>query len=369
MSLVKQCGVLAVLVLAAAGLWYTDVPATLFGSGGPTAGPGGAAGGQEDAVPAVVRPVNLKSEDTMVQSPGTGIASKSVTLYPESGGRVREILFSAGKRVKKGDPLLHLDDRAERLAVDLARVRLDEARRNFERKKKLAPRGTIAQAELEQAETQLAAARIILAQREHDLSERTLVAPFDGVTGISQVDPGERVSESTAVTSLDDRSTLLVDFDVPEAYASAVTIGGKVLINAWAAGEREFSGTVQAIESRIDPVTRTMRVRAAVPNDRDLLRPGMSFVVRMPVRGEPYPAIPSVALQWDRQGAFVWRIANGKAERVGLRVLKRTETIVLADAPLAEGDLVVVEGVQMMREGAGVRIVEEKENLEGKGSG
>lgn len=365
----SQLGLLVVVVAAGLALWFTDVPAMLSGSDGSDSGRGGGAKAERGAVPVVVAPVRLRGEDTVVQSPGTGIATKSVTLYPETAGRVSEILFSAGQAVKKGEPLMRLDSRAEKLAVDLARVRLEEVRRNFDRKKKLAPRGAIARAELDLAETQLAAARITLAQREHELSERTLVAPFDGVTGIAQVDPGERVSQTTAVTTLDDRSTVLVDFDVPEAYASAVKIGAELVINAWAAGQQEFRGTIQAIESRVDPVSRTMRVRAAVPNPNDLLRPGMSFVVRLPLRGDPSPAVPSFAVQWDRQGAFVWRINGGRAERVGLRILKRTETTVLADAPLKEGDLVVVEGVQQMRDGVAVRIIEDGADGTGEGRG
>jgi RND family efflux transporter MFP subunit len=353
----KQLGLLVVLLAGGVALWFSDVPAMLLGGDNADGRAARSAKGVRGPVSVMVAPVRLLGEDTVVQSPGTGIASKSVTLFPETAGRVSAILFSAGQTVKKGDPLMRLDDRAESLAVDLARVRLEEVRRNFERKKKLAPRGTVARADVELAETQLAAARITLAQREHELSERTLVAPFDGVTGIAQVDPGERVSQTTAVTTLDDRSTILVDFDVPEAHAGAVRIGAELIINAWAAGERTFRGTVKAIESRIDAATRTMRVRAAVPNDHDLLRPGMSFVVRLPLRGNPYPAVPSFAVQWDRQGAFVWRVADGRAERVGLRILKRTDTTVLADAKLAEGDLVVVEGVQQMRDGATVRII------------
>lgn len=177
------------------------------------------------------------------------------------------------------------------------------------------------------------------------------------MTGIPQVDPGERVSETTPVTTLDDRSSVLVDFEVPEAYAGGVRIGTMVDISAWAAGQRRFEGVVESIGSQVDSATRTLTVRAAVANEKDLLRPGMSFVVRMPLRGEQYPLIPSVAVLWDQQGSYVWRVKNGKAERVPVRILKRNEGSVLVDGALNRDDSVVVEGVQRMRNGRRVRIV------------
>lgn len=360
MSLLKQLAILAVVVLGGGALWLADV-AALIGGTDTRAQSGARSRGAGEAIPVITRPVQLASEATVVQAPGTGIAIQSVTLFPEAAGRVTEILFSAGKRVKKGAPLLRLDDRGERLAVQLARVHIKEARRKLDRMRKLAPRGTVARSELELAETALDAARITRAQREHELSKRTLVAPFAGVTGIPQVDPGERVSETTPVTTLDDRSTILVDFDVPEAYARGVEIGALIDITAWATGDRRFFGTVSSIASQIDAATRTLRVRAAVPNEEDLLRPGMSFVIRLALQGPRYPSVPSVAVQWNRQGAYVWRIADGKAERVPVRILKRTEDAVLVDAPLGEGEPIVVEGVQRMREGIVVRILAPKE--------
>jgi multidrug efflux pump subunit AcrA (membrane-fusion protein) len=99
-------------------------------------------------------------------------------------------------------------------------------------------------------------------------------------------------------------------------------------------------------------------VRAAVPNDHDLLRPGMSFTIRLPLAGERFPSVPSISVQWDRDGAFVWRVTDGAAEQVFANVLKRSEGWVLLDGPLEAGDRVVVEGVQRLRPGRAVEIVE-----------
>ena len=368
MSLAKQLIILVIVAAGGVALWFTDVPALLVSSDSAVR-PNAGRAMRNSAAPVITKSVELVSEATVVQAPGTGIAVKSVTLFPESEGRVTEILFSAGSKVGKGEALLRLDDRAEQLGVQLARVHVTEARRKLDRMRKLAPRGNVARSELELAETALSAVRIELAQREHALDERTLIAPFAGVTGIPQVDPGERVSDTSPVTTLDDRSTILVDFEVPEAYARGVRSGAAIDITAWAAGQKRFTGTVEAIASQVDAVTRTLRVRAAVSNKDDLLRPGMSFVVRMPLQGDSYPSVPSVAVLWDRQGAYVWRIRGGKAQQVRVRIRKRTEDAVLVEAPLVEGDSVVVEGVQRMRKGKAVRVLPEEAAMERRARG
>jgi multidrug efflux pump subunit AcrA (membrane-fusion protein) len=163
MSIVKQLVILVTILVCGGALWFANDAAELAsrtdGADPAAVGPGGG-----NVAPVITRPVTLEAEASVVQSPGTGIAVKSVTLFPESSGRVTEVLFTAGQAVEQGDPVLRLDDRAERLQVQLARVHVKEARRKLGRMRKLAPRGTVARAQLELAETELDAARIELAQ-------------------------------------------------------------------------------------------------------------------------------------------------------------------------------------------------------------
>jgi RND family efflux transporter MFP subunit len=120
--------------------------------------------------------------------------------------------------------------------------------------------------------------------------------------------------------------------------------------------DARFSGRVAAVASRIDPETRTLRVRARIPNDDGRLRAGMSFTMRLPLDGQARPSVPSIAIQWEREGAFVWKVADGKAERVDVEVRRRTEAWVLVNAPLREGDRIVVEGIQSLDDGTPVRV-------------
>lgn len=343
------------LILAAA--WFGS--GLLFGDEVSGAAEQSGDGGESIAAPVVVEEVRFASDAAILNAVGTGTARAAVELYPEAAGRVTEVLFDAGRQVGAGDPLLRLDSEEEQLAVDLATVRIEDARQRLQRYERAEPSGAVSASEVDAARVELDAARIELAQADLALRQRTLRAPFAGITGIPAVDVGDRITESTVVGTLDDRSALLVDFEVPEAFAYGVRQGSELDLETWARPGETFTGEVTAIGSRIDPVSRTLPVRATITNDDDRLRPGMSFSIRLPLEGDRFPSVPSVAVQWDREGAFVWQVAGGKAERVFADVLKRSEGWVLLDAPLAEGDLVVVEGVQRLRPGRAVEIVSE----------
>ncbi|MCE2510132.1 MAG: efflux RND transporter periplasmic adaptor subunit [Alphaproteobacteria bacterium] len=355
MSLSKQTKILAAMGLAVVAVVAAYI--AFSGDGGDAAV---SARARMDApAPVVVEPVRYASNAALVEAVGTGVAIRAVTLHPEATGRVVEMHFKAGQRVEAGDALIRLDDEDEQLAVDLARVRLDEARQNLTRYEKVAPTGAVSTSEVDRARSALAAVQVERAQAELALRKQTLVAPFSGVVGIPEVEVGDWVTEAITITTLDDRSTLLIDFEVPESLAVGATIGGEVWATTWALPGQRFLGNIDAVGSRIDPQTRTLRVRGRFPNGDDLLRTGMSFTIRMPLQGERFPSVPSIAVQWDREGAYVWRVEDGAAHRVEVDVLKREEQWILVDAPLEKGDRIVVEGVQRLRPGRPVEVTGE----------
>jgi RND family efflux transporter MFP subunit len=118
---------------------------------------------------------------------------------------------------------------------------------------------------------------------------------------------------------------------------------------------RSFNGVVDRIDSRIDPTSRAVKVRAKLPNEEDLLRPGMSFAVELSIKGEPYPTVPELALQWAKGESYVWTVKEGLAKRVTVRTVRRLNSTILVDGDLHEGDSVVIEGVQRLRPGRAVR--------------
>lgn len=356
MSVLRQLLILALIAGLAVGAWFGNLFELTADDRRPAA-EAGAGAKEAAAVPVIVETARYQSSAAMVEAVGTGVAIKSVTLFPEAAGQVENVLFDAGEEVALGTALLRLDDEDEVLAVELAKVRLDATRLALQRYEQAAPSGAVSATEVDAARSDVDAAKIELSRAELALRRRTLLAPFAGVLGIPEVEEGDRITESTPVATLDDRSALLVDFEVPESLAYGVQIGQSLTATAWALPGRSFVGEVQQLASRIDPDSRTLRVRAHVLNEDDALRSGMSFVITVPLTGNMLPSVPSVSVQWNREGAFVWRVGeDGRAEKVAVDVRRRSDDWVLVEAEIAEGDRIVVEGVQRLREGTPVEI-------------
>jgi RND family efflux transporter MFP subunit len=310
------------------------------------------------AVPVVLGVATQASNDAELEVVGSGTALRSVTLFPAVPGEVAQVNARAGQRVSANQPLLRLVDRPQRLAVDTAAARLEAAQRLMARYEATRGTGAVPGSIIDEARSGVTLAAIELRQAREALADRVLRAPFSGVLGLFEVEPGDRVALDTAVTTLDDRRTLLVHFEVPEAYAARIRTGQPLTVSNPAFGDRRFEGRVALIDSRVDPVTRNLRIRAAVPNTEDLLRPGMSFQVRLNLPGTTHVAVPALALQWGRDGAYVWVVRDGRAAQVPVRSVRREQTQVLVDGALQSGEQVVVEGVQRLRPGRAVAPVQ-----------
>lgn len=300
----------------------------------------------------IVAPLQFNEDSTRVEAVGTSRAVQSIAIHPAVSGEVVAVNFEPGQAVEKGDVLIALDQRDEELAVELARVRLQDAERLYQRYQRTGDSGAVTASALDAARTAVQAARIELDRARVALDYHTIEAPFSGHVGITDVDPGDRVNPDTMITTLDDRSSLLVSFEVPETLIGRLTTQDDVQIATWNSREPTASGEVVDIGSRIDPLTRTFVARALVGNGGDELRPGMSFRVTMNLPGIPYPVIPETGLQWGAEGAFVWSVVERRGHRVPVAIVQRQQGNVLVESPeLDEGDLIVVEGIQRVREG------------------
>jgi membrane fusion protein (multidrug efflux system) len=299
----------------------------------------------------MVEPLTLAKDQQLLRVVGTGEAVLSASIHPTVDGKVVEVLFKADQQVKKGMPLVRLDDEHEKLAVRLAEVAVKEAKRQAERLKKLAPAGSVPMARMETAVNEYESAVLRLEQAQANLADRTITAPFDGVIGLTRIDVGDRVTDETMIATLDDRSTLLVEFVVPEEFAGKIRLGDAISVRPWMEQERVMEGTISAVDSRIDQATRSMRVQARIPNPDDAIRPGTAFDVRMTFVGKPYPVVREVAVSWSGDGAYLWRAVDNKAQKVFVKLVRRDRGKILISGPLEAGDLIVVEGVQGLRDG------------------
>lgn len=309
---------------------------------------------RSSATPVLVEALGFAEDRVVVKAIGTGEALRSASLYPRVAGQVVEVLFKAAQWVEKGAPLIRLDDKHERLAVRLAGVAEAESRRQVRRLEKLAATGSVTVVRLEEAQAEFESVSLRLDQANAELEDRIVFAPFAGIIGLSEIDIGDRVTEDTMIATLDDRSSILVEFDVPEDYARHIKLGDAVLMRPWSEPDREVRGTVSATNSRIDPITRSLRVKARIANREDTIRPGTSFEVHLIFTGSPRPSVPEVAVLWSRDGAYLWRVTGGKAEKVFVRIVRRDVGRILIEGSLQLGDLIVVEGVQGLRHGQAV---------------
>ena len=309
---------------------------------------------EEPAAPVIAQPLHFEPERTRVEAVGTSRAKRSVDIYPATSGEVVAVNFEPGQLVKSGQVLIELDRREEELALQLAQLQLEDAERLYDRYERSATSGAVVQTVLDEAATAAKTARVELERARIALDDRTVRAAFDGHVGATEVDRGDRINTNTMITTLDDRSSLLVSFEVPEVFIGELSVGENAKLETWNSGAPVVYGEIVDIGSRIDPVTRTFVARARVQNESDNLRPGMSFRVAANIDGESYPVVAETGVQWGSDGAYVWSIENGTAARVAVEVVQRREGRVLISGDLYDGDIIVVEGIQRMQEGIDV---------------
>lgn len=319
--------------------------------GNDSAGTSKAKNRNAEATLVLTEPVTLAENVMLVRAVGTGKALRSVSIFPSVAGEVLEVDYRPGRRVKQGQRLLRLDDAQQRLSVQLAQVAVNEARREVERLSRLKASGAVSNVRLETAQSALQSADLRLELAKADLADRSVFAPFDGVLGLSEIDVGDRVTPDTLIATLDDRTSILVEFNVPEEQAGRLQIGDPVTVTPWSEPRQDVTGRVSATASRIDVQSRTLTVQALIPNPEDRLKSGTSFEVSLRFHGKAYPGIREVAVLWSRDGAYLWRVVEGKADKVYVKIVRRDKGRVLVDGPLEEGELIVVEGLQGLRQG------------------
>lgn len=312
---------------------------------------------EREPVPVVAENVRFLPERTDIEAIGSARAAVSAEIYPETAGRVIRVLFSAGDYVQGGDVLIQLDARQERLAVDAARVDVREADQLLTRYRRIEDTGALSESQIEAGETALASARVALEQAQTALADRTVRAPFSGHVGLTEIDTGDRVNDSTPITRLDQRGTLYVDFPAPEAVFNTLKPGQTVKVRPFSDPDSTIDARIETTDSRISEDSRDFIVRTAIPNSQDRLRPGMSFRVFFTRRGEARPAVPEEAIVWGGEGSHLFIVREGKARRVPVTITSRFEGLVFVDGAIPRNSRIIVKGVQKVRDGQDIRLV------------
>jgi len=355
-SIARQLAIIVVLAGAGYGgwqLWRSQDAASSEAPARARAAPG-----------VVVAAVALDRVERTVAAVGAARPLRSVALATLSDGRITELGFSGGERVRAGQALLKLDDATERATVQEAQADLDRASNAFDRAYALYTQRRLSETEFDAARAGLSGAEARLERAQKALEDRTVLAPFDGVAGFRMADVGAVVRANTPVADLADISALDVDFAVPERFYGEVRAGAEVRATTQIFPGEAFDGVVTSVSPRIDTVSRSFTARARIPNP-DLRLPGDAFMrVTLVLAARQGVLAPEEAVVSEAGETYVYVVAQDRAERRAVTVGARLKGRAEITQGLAPGEMVITRGVQKVGDGRAVRVIE----IEGEGA-
>ena len=317
--------------------------------------------------------VRKGSIDRKISAVGALTANQSVIIKPEVSGAITEILFKGGDSFQTGDPLVKIDERRYEAQLKEAKAKLNLAKINYERKKSLFEKSAAAQAKLDEAQSQLSVAEAEVDLAELKFSQTTVRAPFDGIAGIKMISVGDSVNEQKDLLSFVDVHPVKIDFKVPGNYVQLLSVGQTVVVYVDGFEGQKFDATIEEIDSRIDPQTHSLSVRASIPNERGLLKPGLFGRVELTAgTKDDTLLVPASAVDISGDEEYLYRITKRKgfyvAEKVPVTIGIRTEdTLEVVQGSLKEGDIIVTSGQVKIQDSSIVRpigLVEEKSDDE-----
>jgi len=369
--------VVGIAAASGAAWWYQNKPAAR-GSAPATAGalPGPGGSGAAPAAPGADGPrrppaVEVGRVETVritddAQAVGSLRSRQSVMLRPEVSGRVTVINFRDAARVRKGQLLVQLDDQLPAAQVKQAEAEVSIARANHRRNQELVEQKFIAQRAVDESAANLQVAEAKLALARATLARLKIVAPFDGVAGIRNINIGDYLKDGADIVNIEDLDAIYVDFRLPERFQTKVQPGQAALIDIDALPGRRYTATILAIDPLVDANGRSVGIRGCIDNRHMQLRPGM-FARITPVFGvrEDARVVPEEALVPQGGRQYVYRLVDGPdqdtriAQRVEVKVgIRQPGKVEIVDG-LQAGDLVVTAGHQrIQKDGTPVRVLD-----------
>ncbi len=363
--------VFGIAILAGAAWWWQNRPAAPGGAApvatapatGPSPGaarPGGAGpSGPGGPVSVEVGKVERMSLEDDAQAVGSLRSRQGVMLRPEVSGRIASLEFSDGQRVRRGQLLVQLDDTLQQAQLKQAEAQASIARTNLQRNRELVAQNFVSQSAVDQSAAALEVAEAQVALSKAQLARMRIVAPFDGMAGIRNVNLGDYVKDGADLVSIEDLSQVLVDFRLPERFVAQVKPGQTVEVSLDALPGRSFTGRIDALDSVIDANGRSLLVRARLDNPGGVLKSGLFARTRIVFsKRENAMVVPEEALVPMGGKQYIYKVVegpNGKVAsrieaRIGLRLPGKVEVL----EGLSAGDLVVTAGQARLGRGEAV---------------
>ena len=305
--------------------------------------------------------IQLAEFKDIVQALGTTRANEQVLITSKYSDLVDEISFEDGQRVKKGDILVRLNHQEEVAKVRELEANLAESVAQLNRFQDLLKKKATSKSELDQQDAKTKAISAQLMSARTKLNDLTIKAPFDGNLGFREISVGAYIDSGDVITSLDDLSIIKVDFSIPERFLTTIAVGQIITATNIAYQEAIFSGVITTIDTRIDAQTRTLKIRAQIPNDDFKLRPGMLLNVEIERHTDTVLQVPESAVIPVEDKHFVYVINNNKAQRKRIDIGRRHPGIVEVLAGLELNEAVVIEGALKLRDGNDVTVLEDNQ--------
>jgi membrane fusion protein (multidrug efflux system) len=318
----------------------------------------GGGGGGGPPVRVAVAPTKLERLSLQIEALGNARANESIEVTAKVSNLVHAVRFEEGQQVRQGQVLIELDGDQERADLAVANAALTESASQLKRSRELHATKVLSDQQIEQIQATHEANLARAAAARARLDDTVVRAPFAGRVGLRRVSVGSLVTPGTVITTLDDTSSIKLDFTVPETAVAALKPGLAIEARSVAFPGRTFSGRVASVDSRVDPQTRSVTVRAEVPNEDAMLKPGMFLNVSLARGATDVLVVPEEALLPEQGDVFVFVVRDGSATKRRIQTGARHVGSVQVLAGLESGELVVIEGTQKLRDGATVEVVD-----------
>lgn len=284
------------------------------------------------------------------------LGDEEIDLRPEAAGKVTELNFEEGSRVKKGDLLVKINDADLQAQLKKVESQLSLAQEKESRSKKLLDQDLISQEEYDVILNDLNSRKADRALLKAQIDKTEIHAPFDGIVGLRSISEGSYINSSVSIAVLTKTNPIKIDFALPIKHANKIKVGNKVKLTV-PNSEKEFTANIYAIDPKVDPTTRTLKVRAKAENSTGVLLPGSYAEVEIVLdENSESVAVPSEAVVPDISGEMVYLYKSGKAKPVSIKTGLRTDTEVQILEGVNEGDTVITSSIIQLRPGVDVSI-------------
>ena len=331
------------------------------GTGGSGAGGARTAGGARsgagggESIPVLTATAENRQINVGIEAIGTANANESVNITSKTTNMVTSIRFGDGESVRDGQVLVELDRAQTEADLAAAVAAFAESQSQFNRSRELFNTQALSKSQYEQLEATMKSNQARVDSAKARLADTYIRAPFSGRVGLRRVSLGTLISPGTVITTLDDLSAIKVDFAVPELNVGELRSGQTITASSSAYPGRSFAGRVVSVDSRVDPGSRAVTVRALVPNRDGALKPGMFLTVDLSKERRQALMVPEQALVPEQARQFIYVIQGPKVNKREVKLGRREPGFVEITDGLRAGDHVVIEGTLKLREGSLVR--------------